>query len=162
ITPAGEIAVASDGTQTFAIAADTCFHVLDVLVDGVTVGPVTTYTFEHVGANHTIAASFAANPAFTIAASATAGGTISPAGEVSVACNGTQTFAFAADSCYHVFDVLVDGASVGPVTTYTFEHVAANHTIAASFGLNPPFTIVASAGAGGTITPSGEVSVACN
>ena len=38
---------------------------------------------------------------------------------------------------YHVADVLVDGASAGAITGYTFTNVTANHTIAASFAIYP-------------------------
>ena len=41
-------------------------------------------------------------------------------------------------------DVLVDGVSVGAVTSYTFTDVTADHTIAASFAINT-YTITASA-----------------
>ena len=50
---------------------------------------------------------------------------------------------------YHVADVLVDGTSVGPVNSYTFTNVTANHTIAAIFAINT-FTIAASAGPNGS------------
>ena len=46
-----------------------------------------------------------------------------------------QSFTITPDSGYQVADVLVDGASVGAVTSYTFTNVQANHTIAASFRL---------------------------
>ena len=54
-------------------------------------------------------------------------------------------FTITPNTGYHVQDVLVDGSSVGAVTTYTFSNVAANHTIAASFAINT-YTIAASAG----------------
>jgi hypothetical protein len=71
--------------------------------------------------------------AYTIAASAGANGSITPSGAVSVAAGADQSFTIAANPCSHIGDVLVDGGSVGAVTTYTFTAVAANHTIAASF-----------------------------
>ncbi len=72
----------------------------------------------------------------TITASAGVGGTISPSGPVSVACGGSQNFAITpADTCHVIADVLVDAVSVGPVPTYTFSDVQANHTIQASFTL---------------------------
>jgi hypothetical protein len=49
---------------------------------------------------------------------------------------------------------------VGPVASYTFTNIQANHTIAASFVLKT-YTIVASAGAGGSISPNGSVVVNC-
>src|SRR5439155_6200572 len=115
--------------QSFAIAADLCYHIADVLVDGSSVGAVGTYSFTNVTANHTIAASFAINVE-TIAASAGTGGSISPSGAVNLDCGTNQSFTIAADPCYSVADVLVDGVSVGAVTSYTFTNVTANHTIA--------------------------------
>src|SRR5207244_4029709 len=81
---------------------------------------------------------------YTIAASAGAGGSISPSGNFSVNCGDDQTFTIAADACHTIADVLVDGVSAGAVASYTFSNVTANHTIAASFALNP-YTIAASA-----------------
>jgi hypothetical protein len=70
---------------------------------------------------------------FTITASAGTGGTIDPAGAVSVLPGGSQSYNIAPNDCYHVADVLVDGSSVGAVTVYAFDNVAASHTIDASF-----------------------------
>src|SRR5207244_3692573 len=120
--------------QTFTITPSACYHVADVLVDGASVGTVTSYTFTSVTANHTIAASFAINT-FSITASAGANGGISPGGAVSVNCGANQTFTITPNANYHVADVLVDGVSVGAVTSYTFTGVAAGHTIAASLAV---------------------------
>ena len=70
---------------------------------------------------------------FTITASAGTGGSISPSGSVSVAEGSNKVFTITPNSGYHIDDVLVDGVSVGAVSTYTFTDVAANHTISASF-----------------------------
>jgi hypothetical protein len=70
---------------------------------------------------------------YTITASAGTGGSISPSGTVTVTAGNSQTFAISANSGYSVSSVVVDGTSVGAVTSYTFSSVAANHTIAASF-----------------------------
>jgi hypothetical protein len=96
------------------------------------------------------------NGPYTIDASAGLGGSITPSGSVGVNCGASQAFAISAASCYSIADVVVDGSSVGPVSGYTFSGVSANHTIAASFSLNS-YTISASAGAGGSISPSGNV-----
>ena len=52
----------------------------------------------------------------------------------------------------------MDGVSAGAVTSYTFSNVTANHTITASFTVDT-FTITATAGTGGSIAPSGAVTV---
>jgi len=61
ISPSGDVAVPYGTNRTFTITPVADYHVEDVLVDGVSEGAVTTYTFTNVMANHTIAASFDAN-----------------------------------------------------------------------------------------------------
>ena len=67
---------------------------------------------------------------------ATAGdnGKIAPAaGTITVPKGKSETFTITPDSGYRIKDVLVDGKSVGAVSTYTFENVVDNHTIHATF-----------------------------
>jgi hypothetical protein len=75
---------------------------------------------------------------------ATAGtnGSIAPSGTSLYTLNATPTYAFTANAHYHVDDVLVDGGSVGAVPSYTFAPLAANHTVAVSFALNPPVAAI--------------------
>ena len=75
---------------------------------------------------------------YLIAATANAGGGITPAGNTTVPEYGNLTFAVAPDKNYIVKDVLVDGVSVGAVSTYTFSSVRADHTIAAQFAPDCP------------------------
>ena len=224
----GTATVNSGASQTFTITPNTGYYVADVLVDGASVGAVTSYPFSNVTANHTIAASFAintytltylaglngsitgttpqtvnyggsgnpvtavpatgyhfvnwddgstANPrtdanvtamisvtanfainTYTVTASAGSNGSITPSGAMTVNYGAGQTFTITPSTGYHVADVLVDGASVGAVTSYPFSNVTANHTIAASFAINT-YTVTASAGSNGSITPSGAITV---
>lgn len=70
---------------------------------------------------------------YTITASAGEGGSISPSGSVSVTAGTSRTFTVTPDEGNKVRDVVVDGASVGALASYTFENVRADHTISASF-----------------------------
>jgi hypothetical protein len=79
--------------------------------------------------------------AYTITATAGANGSISPSGAVSVANGGSQTFTITPNGGYLVQDVLVDGGSVGAVTSFPFTNVGANHTISASFIADPNATV---------------------
>lgn len=69
----------------------------------------------------------------TIRASAGVNGTISPVGWTSVGEGGEQTFTITPDAGYAVAKVLVDGRSVGAVSSYTFRNVTQDHTIEAVF-----------------------------
>ncbi|MDP2919572.1 MAG: hypothetical protein Q8O43_05070 [Dehalococcoidia bacterium] len=88
-----------------------------------------------VNSNKAVTASFAVNT-YVITASVGTNGSITPSGSVTVNSGAAQTFTISANTGYHVADVLVDGSSVGAVTSYTFNNVTANHTIAASFAIN--------------------------
>ncbi|MGM0453079.1 MAG: InlB B-repeat-containing protein [Thermodesulfobacteriota bacterium] len=70
---------------------------------------------------------------YTIAASAGDGGTISPAGDVTVSHDSSQTFDIQSDSGYQVSKVVVDGEPIGPANSHTFTAVSSGHTIEASF-----------------------------
>ncbi|HET7225088.1 MAG TPA: hypothetical protein VFK69_05170 [Candidatus Eisenbacteria bacterium] len=159
ISPSGAVQVNQGASQGFTITPNACYHVADVLVDGSSVGAVTSYTFVNVQAPHTISASFALTT-YTINASAGANGSISPSGATQVNCGASQGFTITPNACYHVADVLVDGSSVGAVTSYNFANVQAPHTISASFALTT-YTINASAGTGGSISPNGATQVNC-
>lgn len=138
-------------TPTFTITPAAGYGIVDVTVDGQSQGAITSYTFPALTANHTIAATFSAYQ-YTIAATAGNGGTITPAGNTTVAYNGTQNYTITANTGYHVSDVVVDGASVGAVNTYSFTNVTADHAIYAAFELNQ-YTVTVNAPAHGTITP---------
>lgn len=155
IYPNGEIEVNFRGSQIFTITPATGYHVDNVAVDGAWVGAVASYTFTNVIANHSIEVVFAINT-YSISASAGANGSIWPPGEFTVNFGDSQTYSIYPNTGYHVDDVLVDGISVGAQTSYTFSNIADNHTIAASFAINT-YTITASAGLGGTISPPGQV-----
>ncbi|MGC4042129.1 MAG: T9SS type A sorting domain-containing protein [Flavobacterium sp.] len=58
ITPAGTTLVAVGGNQSYTITANCGYAVADVLVDGVSQGAITTYTFNNVTASHLITARF--------------------------------------------------------------------------------------------------------
>jgi hypothetical protein len=97
-------------------------------------------------------------------ASATPGGTISPAGNIPI--HGSQTFTMTPDDCYKVEDVTVNDVSVladctanGRVLTYTATDVTQNLVIMAYF-TRATHIITSSVDAGeGSIVPSGAVSV---
>jgi len=235
INPSGDVSVNHGDDQEFAITPDEGYNVEDVLVDGESVGPRTSYTFTGVAADHTIHASFSLLPpptytvtfnvsdnqgavqgasvtfygetkatdaqgkalftgvlagsrayvvsktgynnatgnvnvdgdetvnviltkkTYTITATAGAGGSINPAGNVNVTHGSNQSFAITPNTGYEIEDVKVDGVSIGAVSTYNFTNVTTNHAIHATFRLKS-YTIVVSANppAGGTITGAGS------
>ncbi|HWQ66630.1 MAG TPA: S8 family serine peptidase, partial [Methanospirillum sp.] len=163
ISPSGSVFVNRSADQAFMITASSGYAIGSVVVDGFSVGSVSSYTFSNVSSNHTISANFTAvSPStFVINASAGIGGTISPSGSVSVNRNEDQAFVITPSSGYSIGSVVVDGFSVGSVSSYLFSNVSSDHTISANFTAVLPsqYVINASAGFGGSISPSGSVIV---
>ena len=61
ISPSGNLLVGNGANQVFTIIPNNRYHVLDVQVDGASVGAVTSYRFSDVNQNHMISATFALN-----------------------------------------------------------------------------------------------------
>ena len=76
-------------------------------------------------------------------------------------CGDSLSIIISPDPCFHIQDVLVDGISQGSVSSYTFTDIRANHSISASFERNQ-YTLSASAGANGNISPAGTLTVPCD
>ncbi len=146
ISPSGSVEVSHGGDRTFAISPDAGYSIHDVMVDGISVGAVSAYTFSNVTGPHTIDAAFVLNT-YVITATAGSGGTISPSGGIQVNHGASQAFTISATTGYSIQDVLVDGTSVGAVGFYQFENVTSSRTIEAVFLLNTyPLTTTAVGG----------------
>ena len=173
ITPEGIISVLDGESQTFTITpVNECFRIGQVMVDGVDVTDEVianngVYTFENVTENHNIVANFDAIT-LTITATAGEGGTITHNSDYEIIpCASNESYTIVANDGYRIVSVIVDGEFdvtnevVANNGVYTFTNVRADHTIAATFGLIPStsYTITATAGENGTITPNGEVEV---
>ncbi|TAH38407.1 MAG: right-handed parallel beta-helix repeat-containing protein [Bacteroidetes bacterium] len=86
ISPLGAVSVDCGTNQTFTITPDAARFIDDVLVDAVSVGTPTSYTFTNVMANHTISATFNAGACATPAtADAGVAATICPEGSHTLA-----------------------------------------------------------------------------
>ena len=142
IDPSGTVSVADGNSQTFTFAPYSGYYISSVVVDGQSISWAgNSYTFTNVTANHTITVTFAksgggsgsGNTYYTIDAEAGHGGSITPEGRILVASGGDKTFTITPDEGYRIADVLVDGESIGVVSSYTFENVRSDHTIEVIF-----------------------------
>ena len=157
ISPTGTVYVTYGSNQQFTITPATGYHVDSVIVDGSKVDSTTSYTFVNVTASHTIRTTYKIN-SYTITATAGSNGTISPTGTVYVTYGSNQQFTITPATGYHVDSVIVDGSRVDSTTSYTFISDTTAHTIRTTFKINR-YTITASAGPNGSITPSGSVNM---
>ncbi len=153
ITPGTPQTVNYGAGKTFTITPSVGAHLLDVMVDGVSQGQITTYAFTNVTANHTITALFTVNT-YVITPTAGANGSLTPATATTINYSSSLVFTMTPVTGYHVADVVVDGASVGAVSVYTFTKVTADHTITASFSINSYSLVPLGGSLNGNISPN--------
>ena len=135
ISPSGAVSVTYGSNRSFSITANTGSHIDSVVVDGVNRGAIGTFNFTNVTAAHVIGAYFSID-VLTITASASAGGSISPSGAVSVNYGANRSFTVTPNTGHHVDSVVVDGVNQGVVNGYDFINVTTAHSIASYFSLN--------------------------
>jgi hypothetical protein len=152
----GEVDAIEGTTQTFVVMPNPFCRVVDVILDGNSLGAVSTVTLDHIDRDHEILAIFEKNE-YTITLSSTEFGNISLEGLLAVPHGSSQTFSFTAESNCNVIDILVDGASIGPRETLILHNITGSHTIEALFGKDS-VTITSIAGENGNIEPGGGPS----
>ncbi len=86
ITPSGAIQLGHGDSANFTITASNNYRIVDVVVDGSSVGPTNKYTFDNVTGNHTIEASFVVDTYYDLTVYS-AQGTPTPAGNSAYAFN---------------------------------------------------------------------------
>ena len=139
------VAIPNSGTTDIVVEIGTKTYTLTILRNSGTGGGATSYTltFDTNGGStiapitqdYGTAITAPADPYsyYTIKATAGAGGSISPSGNVSVREGRDQTFTITPDKGYAVANVKIDGKSIGAVKSYTFENVSRTHTIEVIF-----------------------------
>ncbi len=133
LTPTGNGTAKLTGTPTLA---DVGTYTIDLSAED-------NYHHNYPSVDQSFTITVSAN---TITASAGVNGAISNPGAVDVCPGSTPAYTITPDAGYHVLDVLVDGSSVGAVTSYTFSAISADHTISATFAPNcTPVSITSAA-----------------
>jgi hypothetical protein len=157
LAPSGATEVSDGGSQVFIITASTGYHVADVVVDGVSVGALASYTFSNVTSTHTLAAFFASDT-FTIAvavAGDVAGGSVSPVTQT-VSYGDTASFAVITSAGY------IAAVSEGTLTgnTWTIPAITSSRTVTLTFTRNAlsPYDQLRAIVRGGCITKQGIVN----
>jgi hypothetical protein len=77
-----------------------------------------------------------------ITATSQPGGSLVPSGTTSLFSGGSVAYTVTPAAGYAITGITVDGTSLGALTNYTFSNVTTNHSIAASFVLVTPSTMV--------------------
>ena len=182
ISPSGSVVVNYGGSQSFTITANTGYHIVDVVVDDVSQGAVSSYTFSNVQAAHSISASFAINThdipvtqgandvitttvnyggTYTITVTQGANGVITP-GTTTVNYGESQSFTITPNSGYYIASITTDAGSVTVTSpsgqTVSFSNVQAAHSITATFASATTVPATTDSGATVDLAISGNIT----
>ena len=158
----GAVTVPSGGTKLCSIIANDGYYIQKISTNTGSREPEgvlaqDAYVFTNVTSNCWINVTFGRS--YTITTSPTEGGTITPAGPERAPEGEDRVYAIAPlDNSYILSDVMVDGWSQGAQTEISLNNIMSDHTVSALF-VKKTYTITAMAGPGGSITPSGTMTV---
>ena len=173
VDPVGSKKVAKGSVETLEITPDRGYVIDEVKIDGQNVSVCNILDVKMDG-DRTVSVSFrpvsTQDIAVTIDVDAkieirTTGGEIDfgkvvPSGEVKVRPGSSLKVSILLNPGFEIEDFKVDGKSVGKVTEYTIENIQKSVDISISVIKNVDgYTIKASAGNGGKISPSGDVKI---
>ena len=139
----------------------------DVQIDGAANATAKTngyHDFNGVVGTHSVVVNTHAVPKYYVKSVRSANVTANKADSVEFNEGDNVSIAYTAASGYYISSATVDGnaQSVGSYVaswTYTANSIAANHEVAVNATALPEYTITASAGANGSISPSGSTQV---
>lgn len=121
-----EMGTTTSTSYTMALSSGDYDFCVEAIYNGCTALPVcTTLNVQNI--------TMATN--YSITATASTGGTISPAGIISVAEGASQSFSITPNNGYQIAKVFIDNVDHGAIPNYTFTNISANHSIYAEFEL---------------------------
>ncbi len=103
VSPEGAIMAHEGADQKYTFVPDDCYEIEDVVINGLSSGPLPEYTFVAVSEDGTIHVDFA-KKTYTITAIAWINGAIEVSGGVTVNCGEDATFTITPDPCYEIND----------------------------------------------------------
>ena len=165
ISPSGTVSVNYGGSQSFTITPNANYTIGSVVVDGSSAGAVTSYSFTNVTGNHSINVSFTAvqQNSLNVTKAGTGSGVVtsSPSG---ISCGSDCTEVYAAGTVVTLTAVADASSAFGGWSGACTGNGICTVTMNAAKSVSPLFlaqssTITATAGSGGSISPSGTVSV---
>ncbi|MDB6140060.1 MAG: hypothetical protein JWO94_3132 [Verrucomicrobiaceae bacterium] len=152
ISPLGKTAVLKGDSKAYTITRAANYRILDVKLDGKSVGATTVFTVSNVQAAHAIAATFAKLPVIT--AKQAGGGLVKPEGVTVVGYGGSLNYLVTPEAGYQVAGLVINGKAAAAASSHTFSNVTASGSISATFKLQASYVLVtATAGTGGRFFP---------
>ena len=154
IDPAGVTSYKELSEATYTITPDEHYFVDSITLNGEAIEAVDGKVTFVVDEDKTLDVVFKLAD-YTVTATASEGGTIDPVGETSYAALSEATYTITPDEHYLIDTLTLDGEAIEAVDGKVTFVVDADKTLDVTFKL-ADYTVTATAGEGGTISPEGE------
>lgn len=160
--PSGTVLVKDGDPLTVNFIPDARYKVKTVTIDGAAQGSPTSWTFDAVGVNHTVAVAFELDvrSQYQVTVDVGPNGRSNVSGAVLVPSGNPLNLRFQPDAGYVVSQVRLDGQPVAVSNSLDLASVQASHSIQVLFTLAPRFTVHLLSGGGGRTDPVGDQLVA--
>lgn len=149
ISPEGAVTKLFNQSQLFTFVANQGYHVSEIKIDNNPLSETELanaiengYLFENISNNRSIHVEFSINQ-FTITATSSANGDISPVGQVVKNYGESQIFTFVPNTGYHVQDIKINNISLSPTALsdaiengFSFNNITQNNTIHVEFAIS--------------------------
>jgi alpha-tubulin suppressor-like RCC1 family protein len=153
----GPVAVDENATPSYTITPATTFHIVDVTVDGISRGAVTSLTLPAVTADVAIAATFA--DTFAVNFVAGANGSLTGSTSQTIVFGGsTAAVTAVANTGYHFVNWTEGALVVGTAPALVLTNITAPRGVTANFAINT-YSVNYAAGANGTLTGAASQTV---
>ncbi|MCX8481842.1 MAG: fibronectin type III domain-containing protein, partial [Sediminibacterium sp.] len=151
ISPQGNTTVKLGDRQVYTISPNNGYIIDSITVNGVKITNSNIVTLDTIKSNLSIIVTFKIKT-FTITSKAGLNGKINAEGVVTINIGGSRIYSIIPDEGYEVDSLIVDDIVLFNTNIYIFNDVQSNRIISATFKIKT-FTIIASAGNGGSISP---------
>jgi hypothetical protein len=129
VSPSSSQQIMEGNSLDFTFTPDNGFVVENVIVDGVNMGTISSYSLNNIMANHNISVVFGSTPSYVININGDENASY-PTGKNFVIKSGDSILVqFGAQKGYRIKNVVIDGQSFGHLAFYHFYDVKSNHEI---------------------------------
>lgn len=148
VLPSGNQTVLHGDPLKLSFLPDAGSYISDVVLDGNSLGGVSSYEFANITQDHTFQVIFEKR-SYTITATSIGEGTIEPEGSQSVFYGDSITFSMTPKQGHYLSKLMVNNVSIEPAEEYTFSNIDRNQTISAEFSAGTSDYKSGGAGGGG-------------
>ena len=160
ISNVGEHSYIENSSVEYTFKPRNKYRIKDVIIDNVSYGALTSYTFSELSSSHTIHVEFENVPSeYVITTSCGEHGSLSQSGEIKVQQGSTFTLNIKPDEGYKTSEIIINDNLVELSDVIILEDIQENYNISVEFEQKMIYTITTSTDDNCKIYPSGSINV---